>query len=523
MIFVSLLTLLTLVCTTWATPPACVLACVNRFGYACEQGHLDFPCLCSARVHFMDCLIETCPFGAYLPARDHYLGTCVERLPELGNNPDFNYNIPDTTTSIPLPDETEIHILPEPDIDDDHDEDDSIWYPPERGEDEEDVIEIPEEGEEPFDDIDCGDDHDHDHDHDHEDHDYDRDHEDHDYDLDHNPNDCPNEHWDDGCDYEDDYDPDYNYDYDPEYPEGDNNHDECGHCHDGEKDHDNGDCGFHDDSGYGGNHTAHDERDRYRFTKKPNNHFKTPKDDLKFGPKTDKYYEQERKAREDGKREVLLLAQAARNLRDAFMNKQKNQHEGVQFTSANQNESEMEEVPVLDLQQDTALEVSLFPDIEDNFVYLEFATPEQIYGNINTGSELEVPEIAVEVSTPDNASEFETPEPSPLDESNTGFEKIEQPVEVVNDQNSVSSIKTGAIRARTKASKVYRERRGKARTSNRSKGRARSRSRSHASAAKKPRNKTTHSKHYKDHRDYNQHIENNSDEFADHPSGNYNV
>ncbi|ESX01159.1 hypothetical protein KL918_002801 [Ogataea parapolymorpha] len=95
MYIASVLSLIALAAMTVAMPPACTLACVNDQAHLCAKSHLDFSCLCASRAHILRCLIDKCPFGNYLPARDHYLGTCIERIPALATNPLYNIHLRD--------------------------------------------------------------------------------------------------------------------------------------------------------------------------------------------------------------------------------------------------------------------------------------------------------------------------------------------------------------------------------------------------------------------------------------------
>ncbi|KAG7889614.1 hypothetical protein KL935_000426 [Ogataea polymorpha] len=93
MYIASVLSLIACAAMAVAMPPACTLACVNDQAHLCAKSHLDFSCLCASRAHILRCLIDKCPFGNYLPARDHYLGTCIERIPELASNPLYNIHL----------------------------------------------------------------------------------------------------------------------------------------------------------------------------------------------------------------------------------------------------------------------------------------------------------------------------------------------------------------------------------------------------------------------------------------------
>ncbi|CDK24257.1 unnamed protein product [Kuraishia capsulata CBS 1993] len=61
-----------------ATPPACVLSCVNEIAALCPRRHIDFDCYCTDVPRMVGCLVKACPYGNYLSARDHFLGVCEE-------------------------------------------------------------------------------------------------------------------------------------------------------------------------------------------------------------------------------------------------------------------------------------------------------------------------------------------------------------------------------------------------------------------------------------------------------------
>lgn len=63
-----------------ATPPACFISCINNIARWCPNHHLDFRCMCDNTPAVIDCLVDICPYGNFFGARDHFWGTCVERL-----------------------------------------------------------------------------------------------------------------------------------------------------------------------------------------------------------------------------------------------------------------------------------------------------------------------------------------------------------------------------------------------------------------------------------------------------------
>lgn len=91
--------LTTVVCLVAATsPPAAVLHCINVKAPECSNRHSDYACICSHVDAILYCLAIHSPYGNYLEARDHFLGTCVERIPELMDNPKFNLDLPKRKT-----------------------------------------------------------------------------------------------------------------------------------------------------------------------------------------------------------------------------------------------------------------------------------------------------------------------------------------------------------------------------------------------------------------------------------------
>ena len=70
-----------------ATPPACFLSCINEMSYYCGNGHMDFSSLCAREETLIQCLVDICPYGTFLSARDHFLGTCMEHGKPSVTNP----------------------------------------------------------------------------------------------------------------------------------------------------------------------------------------------------------------------------------------------------------------------------------------------------------------------------------------------------------------------------------------------------------------------------------------------------
>ncbi|EMG46345.1 hypothetical protein G210_3406 [Candida maltosa Xu316] len=61
-----------------ATPPACFLTCTYEIAQNCPNSFNDLTCICINEDSIIGCLVDICPFGAFLSARDHYIGTCLE-------------------------------------------------------------------------------------------------------------------------------------------------------------------------------------------------------------------------------------------------------------------------------------------------------------------------------------------------------------------------------------------------------------------------------------------------------------
>ncbi|KAH3686336.1 hypothetical protein WICPIJ_002698 [Wickerhamomyces pijperi] len=77
---VSLSLLLLFTPQALATPPACFLSCVQVIARWCDEGHADFRCICDNSPSLVGCLVDICPYGNFFSARDHFWGTCLERL-----------------------------------------------------------------------------------------------------------------------------------------------------------------------------------------------------------------------------------------------------------------------------------------------------------------------------------------------------------------------------------------------------------------------------------------------------------
>jgi len=87
MLFKALFPLLSLISIALATPPACFLSCVQVIARWCEFNHDDFRCICDNSPSLVGCLVDICPYGNFFSARDHFWGTCLERLSENNDPP----------------------------------------------------------------------------------------------------------------------------------------------------------------------------------------------------------------------------------------------------------------------------------------------------------------------------------------------------------------------------------------------------------------------------------------------------
>lgn len=65
------------ICPVWSTPPACFLDCISVVSRSCNNLS-DIPCLCSSQDCLIPCFEKRCKDIAFLSARDHYWGTCLE-------------------------------------------------------------------------------------------------------------------------------------------------------------------------------------------------------------------------------------------------------------------------------------------------------------------------------------------------------------------------------------------------------------------------------------------------------------
>lgn len=61
-----------------ATPPACFLSCINEIAHDCPEDAVNLTCICINEDLIIGCLVDICPFGTFISARDHYIGTCLE-------------------------------------------------------------------------------------------------------------------------------------------------------------------------------------------------------------------------------------------------------------------------------------------------------------------------------------------------------------------------------------------------------------------------------------------------------------
>lgn len=62
----------------FATPPACFLSCINEIAHDCPEDAANLTCICINEDLIIGCLVDICPFGTFISARDHYIGTCLE-------------------------------------------------------------------------------------------------------------------------------------------------------------------------------------------------------------------------------------------------------------------------------------------------------------------------------------------------------------------------------------------------------------------------------------------------------------
>ncbi|GME86025.1 unnamed protein product [Ambrosiozyma monospora] len=77
-----------------STAPWCSLDCAVSIAKTCPDQLTDLSCLCEKKTEFLDCLTDVCPDDNYYAARDHYLGTCLEHIPELRNDSDYTFWLP---------------------------------------------------------------------------------------------------------------------------------------------------------------------------------------------------------------------------------------------------------------------------------------------------------------------------------------------------------------------------------------------------------------------------------------------
>lgn len=67
-----------------ATPPACLLGCINVVSRICALNQYDMPCLCQHSNSMMACITDTCWGVAYISARYHYRESCLEHNIDVG-------------------------------------------------------------------------------------------------------------------------------------------------------------------------------------------------------------------------------------------------------------------------------------------------------------------------------------------------------------------------------------------------------------------------------------------------------
>ncbi|EGW32091.1 uncharacterized protein SPAPADRAFT_61171 [Spathaspora passalidarum NRRL Y-27907] len=73
---ILLIGLIQYACTT---PPACFLSCISEVTRSlCDYGLPDLTCACKNENSLTGCLVDICPYGTFLSARDHFIGTCLE-------------------------------------------------------------------------------------------------------------------------------------------------------------------------------------------------------------------------------------------------------------------------------------------------------------------------------------------------------------------------------------------------------------------------------------------------------------
>lgn len=73
--------------TVLSIPPACFISCTSEIARTCANGLTDLTCLCNKEDEIVTCLVDICPFGVFVSARDHYIGTCLEHGRPTVTNP----------------------------------------------------------------------------------------------------------------------------------------------------------------------------------------------------------------------------------------------------------------------------------------------------------------------------------------------------------------------------------------------------------------------------------------------------
>ncbi|CAI5759760.1 unnamed protein product [Candida verbasci] len=71
-----------------STPPACFLSCMSEIAISKCSSLSNLTCCCINEDSIIGCLIDICPYGVFLSARDHYLGTCLEHGKPTITNPE---------------------------------------------------------------------------------------------------------------------------------------------------------------------------------------------------------------------------------------------------------------------------------------------------------------------------------------------------------------------------------------------------------------------------------------------------
>lgn len=73
------------------TPPAPFLGCINMVGQVAPFGLKDYRWICAQREEILQCLVDKCAYGSFMPSRDHFLGVCLSLIPELTDNRNYTF------------------------------------------------------------------------------------------------------------------------------------------------------------------------------------------------------------------------------------------------------------------------------------------------------------------------------------------------------------------------------------------------------------------------------------------------